>query len=392
MDKREEFLKQLFTEDDIYKVREIFDKNCEDFEECILIHFGTSYSGSYNEFRGFSVNNYSAFGVANYEHAFLLDKNTNDGVMVDRVINLDLNIIQYLSQIIKNKKINNENEFIRYLNTIKEYKMTPNMSIAVIERMSKLGGNESEKIFSEQVLSYVKFLTLPIITKEKLQEDILLPEDKYKMAYKIMEKVNMLKGETIYHEIIAIQALIMKAFLLKMDKKMSKKGKIQELINFCLLDLNVYMENELYLCALYLNDAPEVKRIFEKIETYSKETVRRIKNISWDLANIRLSEKQIIDDLKSGKVTFHYLGTYDKGLQDAIKINPIVIMGKVSGSQIIIRKNRIENMDIFDESMLEYYSKIIGERPKEKNTLEQINDICESVEKDISKRQNDYFG
>ncbi|MDU5598177.1 MAG: hypothetical protein E6040_10850 [Lachnospiraceae bacterium] len=391
MGKREEFLKQLFNEDDIYKVREIFDKNCEDFEECILIHFGTSYSGSYNEFRGFSVNNYSAFGVANYEHAFLLDKNTNDGVMVVRVINLDLNIIQYLSQIIKNKKINNENEFIRYLNKIKEYKMTPNMSIAVIERMSKLGGNESEKIFSEQVLSYVKFLTLPIITKEKLQEDILLPEDKYKMAYKIMEKVNMLKGETIYHEIIAIQALIMKAFLLKMDKKMSKKGKIQELINFCLLDLNVYMENELYLCALYLNDAPEVKRIFEKIETYSKETVRRIKNISWDLANIRLSEKQIIDDLKSGKVIFHYLGTYDKGLQDAIKINPIVIMGKVSGSQIIIRKNRIENMDIFDESMLEYYSKIIGERPKEKNTLEQINDICESVEKDISKRQNDYF-
>ena len=66
-------------------------------------------------------------------------------------------------------------------------------------------------------------------------------------------------------------------------------------------------------------------------------------------------------------------------------------MGKVSGSQIIIRKNRIENMDIFDESMLEYYSKIIGERPKEKNTPEQINDICESVEKDISKRQNDYF-
>ena len=121
------------------------------------------------------------------------------------------------------------------------------------------------------------------------------------------------------------------------------------------------------------------------------ETVRRIKNISWDLANIRLSEKQIIDDLKSGNVTFHYLGTYDKGLQDAIKINPIVIMGKVSGSQIIIRKNRIENMDIFDESMLEYYSKIIGERPKEKNTPEQINDICESVEKDISKRQNDYF-
>lgn len=391
MDKREEFLKQLFTEDDIYKVREIFDKNCEDFEECILIHFGTSYSGSYNEFKGFSVNNYSVFGVANYEHAFLLDKNTNDGVMVGRVINLDLNIIQYLSQIINNKKINNENEFIQYLNTIKEYKMTPNMSIAVIERMSKLGGNESEKIFSEQVLSYVKFLTLPIITKEKLQEDILLPEDKYKMAYKIMEMVNMSKGETIYHEIIAIQALIMKAFLLKMDKKMSKKGKIQELINFCLLDLNVYIENELYLCALYLNDAPEVKRIFEKIETYSKETVRRIKNISWDLANIRLSEKQIIDDLKSGNVTFHYLGTYDKGLQDAIKINPIVIMGKVSGSQIIIRKNRIENMDIFDESMLEYYSKIIGERPKEKNTPEQINDICESVEKDISKRQNDYF-
>lgn len=118
--------------------------------------------------------------------------------------------------------------------------------------MSTLYNNTT--VLEEQLLSYVKFETLPVITKENLQENILLPESKYQWAFQMLKEVNNYKNETIYLEVIAIQALIMKAFLLRVDNKLTKKEKILRLIEFCLIDLNIYMENELYLCSMYLNE------------------------------------------------------------------------------------------------------------------------------------------
>ena len=183
----------------------------------------------------------------------------------------------------------------------------------------------------------------------------------------------------------------MKAFLLKLDNSLNKKEKIKELVKFCLIDLNIYMENELYLCSMYLNEESNVKRTFEKIETFSKDTIKRIQNISWDLAHIRLVEEQMINDLEKGTIIFHYLGTYDIGLKNIININPIIIMGVLDGKPITVRKYDIQNLNVFDEDMMNYYIETIENRPEEKATMEKVMQIHSSISEEITNRQNKHF-
>lgn len=391
--KNELFIKELFKERDKSKVIEIFKKKSKQYDNCIIIYFDICNNTSYEQFKGFSVNDFSVYGVANYENAFLLDKTQCKAlqrtVKVGRVINLDLNIIQYLNKIVNNRKVDNEDEFIQYLQKIKEYKMNLNMSTALMERITTIYENTS--VFDEQILSYVKFEYLSEITKENLQENIVLPESKYQWAYKMSKSVKDYKNTMIYPNVSAIQALIMKSFLLKVNKNLSKKEKVKALIKFCLIDLNIFMENELFLCLLYLNEDPRVKRTFEKIESFSKDTIKRINNISWDLAHIRLMEKQIIDNLKNGEIIFHYFGTYDVGLKNIININPVIIMGLLDEESIVVRKYSIESIDLFDKNMMNYYINIIEKRSKEKNTVEQTEQIHLNVKEEIIQLQNEYF-
>lgn len=387
------FVKSLWDERDINNIGKIFKQYSGNYNKCIIIHFAIAHSTCYEEFREFSVNNFSVYGIANYDEAFLLDNieniESNKIVKIGRVINLDINIIQYLNKVFNGKHIDNEDEFIEYLNQIKHYKITPNISTALIERMSTLYDNID--VLKEQVLSYVKFDTLNMITKENLQKDIPLPEDKRKWAYDIIKEVETHKNSIVYDKIFAIQSLVMKAFLLKLDNSLNKKEKIKELVKFCLIDLNAYMENELYLCSMYLNEEPNVKRTFEKIETVSKDTIRRIKNISWDLAHIRLIEEQMINDLEKGTIIFHYLGTYDIGLKNIININPIIIMGVLDGKPITVRAYDIQNLDVFDEDMMNYYINTLKNRPKETPTLEKVIQIHSSLSEEITNRQNNHF-
>ena len=391
--KDKSFIEELFMERDINKVLEIFKKKSNKYDKCVIIYFDICHNDSYEQFKGFSVNDFSVYGIANYENAFLLDKTQCEGlqrtVKAGRVINLDLNIIQYLNKIVNNRKVDNEDEFIQYLAKIKEYKMTPNISTALIERITTIYDNTS--VFDEQILSYVKFETLSKITKENLQENMALPEFKYQWADRMSKTVKDYKSTIIYPEVIAIQALIMKSFLLKVNKNLSKKEKVKELIKFSLMDLNIFMENELFLCSLYLNEDPKIKRTFEKIESFSKDTIKRINNISWDLAHIRLTEKQMKDDLKNGEIIFHYFGTYDVGLKNIININPVIIMGLLDEEPIIVRKYSIESIDLFDENMLNYYTNILEKRSKEKTTKEQTEQIHLTVKEEINQLQNEYF-
>ena len=387
------FIKSLWYERDINNIGKIFEKYSSNYDKCIIIHFAIAHNTGYEEFKEFSVNNYSVYGIANYDEAFLLDTVENiesdKTVKIGRVINLDINIIQYLNKVFNGKHIDNEDGFIEYLNQLKHYKMTPNISTALIERMSTLYDNID--VLKEQILSYVKFDTLHMITKETLQEDIMLPDDKRKWAYDIIKEVDKYKNSIVYEKIIAIQSLIMKAFLLKLDNSLNKKEKIKELVKFCLIDLNIYMENELYLCSMYLNEESNVKRTFEKIETFSKDTIKRIQNISWDLAHIRLVEEQMINDLEKGTIIFHYLGTYDIGLKNIININPIIIMGVLDGKPITVRKYDIQNLNVFDEDMMNYYIETIENRPEEKATMEKVMQIHSSISEEITNRQNKHF-
>ena len=238
----------------------------------------------------------------------------------------------YLKNIVRNRKVEDEQDFIAYLKYIKESKYNLNMSISLLERISK---PINLKVWSDYVLAFVKYESLDNITKNSLEDNTILSESKYKWA-KDMLDLSVHMGEK-FDQFYVVACILSKAFILK-TQKLDTKRKFVELLNYSLNELNVYMEFELYLLYKYLCDDKSVERAFEKIQGISKKTLDNIKNTAWDILHIRLVEEQIINDLRNGKVIFHYIGTKDIGLQKIININPLKIIGFLDDQQIIVRE------------------------------------------------------
>lgn len=84
------------------------------------------------------------------------------------------------------------------------------------------------------------------------------------------------------------------------------------------------MLKEIVLLALYLSDDERTKKTFEKLEKISK-IEENILNVSWDIYHIRLIEQiMLYDNMKEKEKTIlSYFATADKGLIDAMNINPL---------------------------------------------------------------------
>ena len=59
-----------------------------------------------------------------------------------------------------------------------------------------------------------------------------------------------------------IYCLLLKAVIIENSSKRSFENKIMELLDFVSKDLNTYLENEMLICALFLNKNPEVEYFF----------------------------------------------------------------------------------------------------------------------------------
>lgn len=206
------------------------------------------------------------------------------------------------------------------------------MSISLLERISK---PIDFKIWADYVLSFVKYESLDDITKNSLEDNTILSESKYKWAKDILDSSRYMDEK--FPMFYAVACILSKALILKM-KKIERKRKFIELLNYSLNELNVYMEFELYLLYKYLYDDKNVERAFAKIQGISNKTQDNIKNTAWDILHIRLVEEQIINDLRKDKVVFHYIGTKDIGLQKIININPLKIIGFLDNQKIMVRE------------------------------------------------------
>ena len=231
-----------------------------------------------------------------------------------------------------NRKLEDEQNFIDYLKYIKESNYNLNMSISLFGRISK---PIYLKVWSDYVLSFVKYETLENITKDSLKNDEILPEAKYIWAKEILDSSEYMDEK--FDQFYVVACILSKAFILK-TQKMDSKRKFLELLNYSLNELNIYLEFELYLMYKYLQNNESVERTFAKIQGISNRILENIKNTAWDILHIRLVEEQIIDDLKKGKVIFHYIGTKDIGLQKIININPLKIIGFLDDQKIIVRE------------------------------------------------------
>lgn len=331
-----EFIKELYNEIDPHKICDIFDLKSKAYKEVKLIYFNLGINPYLKPFKNKILNGYSILGVSDYEKSYVFDNKYNSkenrAIEIGKTINLDLNVLTYLKNIVINRKLEDEQNFIDYLKYIKESNYNFNMRISLLERISK---PIDLKVWSDCVLSFVKYVTLENITKDSFKNDEILPEDKYICAKEILDS-SVYMDEKI-DQFYAIACILSKAFILK-TQRMDSKCKFLELLNYSLNELNIYLEFELYLMYKYLQNDKSVERAFAKIQGISNKILENIKNTTWDILHIRLVEDQIIDDLKKGKVIFHYIGTKDIGLQKIININPLKIIGFLDEQKIIVRE------------------------------------------------------
>lgn len=349
-EKNKEFIYKLNNEKDLEKICDLFDEYSKNYKNAKLIYFNLGMNPELNLFKNKLINGYSIMGVSDYDRAYIFDNNYNSKssrqIGIGKTINLDLNVLTYLKNIVNGRTVNDKDNFIFYLKYIKELKYNLNMSVALMERISK---PVDKNVWKDYILAYVKYEELDNVTEDTLVNN-RLSEDGYNWAKKIYDA----KYE-IFNNFYIIACLLSKALILKMEKK-DLNLKFKELLNYSLNELNIYSEFELYLIYKYLHNDMNVEKCFSKMKIISKNTLDNIKNITWDILHIRLMEFQMLNDLKEGCVIFHYLGTKDRGLQDIIKINPIKIMGFLDDKEIIVREdNSISNIELFD--ILQNYEK-----------------------------------
>lgn len=360
-----EFIEALYNEINLYKICDIFDLKSKTYKEAKLIYFNLGINPYLEPFKNKILNGYSFLGVSNYEKSYILDNKYNSkgnrAIEIGKTINLDLNVLTYLKNIVTNRKLEYEQNFIDYLKYIKESNYNLNMSISLLERISK---PIDLKVWSDYVLSFVKYETLENITKNSLKNDKLLTESKYIWAKEILDSSEYMDEK--FDQFYVVACILSKAFILK-TQRMDSKRKFFELLNYSLNELNIYLEFELYLMYKYLQNDESVERTFAKIQCISNRILENIKNTAWDILHIRLVEEQIINDLKKGKVIFHYIGTKDIGLQKIININPLKIIGFLDEQKIIVREHNFKE-EILCEKIDDMLQKHIN-----KNNIGDIN-------------------
>ena len=345
--KDREFIAKLCYETNPYKICDIFDLKSKMYKEAKLIYFNLGINPRLESFKNNILNGYSILGISDYEKSYVFDNKYNSKenrvLEIGKTINLDLNILTYLKNIVRNRKVEDEQDFIAYLKYIKESKYNLNMSISLLERISK---PINLKVWSDYVLAFVKYESLDNITKNSLEDNTILSESKYKWAKDILDLSEYMDEK--FPQFYAVACILSKALILKMQKK-EKKRKFAELLKYSLNELNVYMEFELYLLYKYLYDDKNVERTFSKIQGISKKTLDNIKNTTWDILHIRLVEEQIINDLRKDKIIFHYIGTKDIGLQKIININPLKIIGFLDDQNIMVREHNFKKEIQYEE-------------------------------------------
>lgn len=373
-----EFIEKLCNKSNVEKVCDIFDLQSRQYKEAKLIYFNLGINTKLSYFKNKLIHGYSIIGISNYEKSYILDNRYNskdyNSFKISKTINLDLNILTYLKNLFNDKNIEDRQEFIEYLKYIKNFNYNVNMSTSLLERISK---PININVWSDYILSFVKYETLDSITEDAFKCNTPLPESKYIWAKEILDLSNYKEEQML--QFYVIDCLLSKSFILKMEKSVLKK-KFINLLDYSLNELNIYPEFELYLMYKYLNNELNIQRTFAKIQDVSKKSLDNIKNTSWDILHIRLVEIEMINNLKEEAINYHYIGTKDLGLQNIININPLKMIGILDDEAIIVREQNIN--EIFQENEIDEMLQKHQHKTKlcNVNYKEKFNDISKEIE------------
>lgn len=279
----------------------------------------------------YNKNNYFILPLGKYENAFLLNFNsvisnqTFELVKINRYVNLDSNIISSISKCLSSKKKmdNNLLDLIQYLKSKETSINISSLPYFLEDSLNKNGMKNQLKAY-ECMLYYSVFLNCSFKQIQSLEYS--LQAEDYIYADEVFSKMiqNKKTIECFEPKADVIYCLLLKIYIIHFTSKKNADKKISQLLNFINKELGIYNEYLFVLAYKFFNGNHTAKEFFQKVQCSSKEKLKDIEGMAWDLFNvINLPLEMAILSKMYNFYSLGYFATHDIKLAELIKSNPI---------------------------------------------------------------------
>lgn len=308
---------------------------------------------------------------------------------IDVCVELDTQAVSYLKNIFGeyNQIPNYENikELVRYLQLPSvNYSCLPYLvenaaKIHYINRIECYRNIKSFMLFKSY--DYERALRKESCVYNRGEEDIQIDVDSLyndafseKFAKHYVDYFNMQKG---------IYALLLKTIAIEFENpRRNQKNKMYELIDFVNDELGFIAEREMVICYHYFTRDDRTKKFFKGAQKNNKDILNYIKGMAWDLTHVRLVEREYMTLVDNDiRFAIHILLTFDNGLKDILKINPIEQIALCNG--LIIPKFKNNLLDCIEGATQMLMSQENIKKRKSMSETWDIESLCNKLENAI---------
>lgn len=319
--------------------------NQQQYQDCQIYLFDEDRSNldfidtpiQYGRYVLISPSDYSKFWVINKKTA----NYRNHDLKIIKEINLDLNTLTYLNNLLFNKtdkisRIPDLNDFILFMEKVKKDGYYINIASSILEATQNNTDHESicEMITSCYAFNCLNFNSLKEFSFENLTSHEKIEIDGYKNTY------SLVNDEHHQKRFNCVVCYLLKSFLLKNDKSVSQKKKIELFKKYCLEEIYIFLELEMRVLILYLSNDQTVSKTFEKLQLNAKNLYKKILNTASDICQLRALEEVFVlkNEWEENIYRMQYFLSLDSGLLNLFNDNPISLIFVKNGRTTTIRQ------------------------------------------------------
>ena len=334
--------------------------NQQQYQDCQIYLFDEDRSNldfidtpiQYGRYVLISPSDYSKFWAINKKTA----NYRNHDLKIIKEINLDLNTLTYLNNLLFNKtdkisRIPDLNDFILFMEKVKKDGYYINIASSILEATQNNTDHEliCEMITSCYAFNCLNFNSLKEFSFENLTSHEKIEIDGYKNTY------SLVNDEHHQKRFNCVVCYLLKSFLLKNDKSVSQKKKIELFKKYCLEEIYIFLELEMRVLILYLSNDQTVSKTFEKLQLNAKNLYKKILNTASDICQLRALEEVFVlkNEWEENIYRMQYFLSLDSGLLNLFNDNPISLIFVKNGRTTTIRQK--EQTDLFTEKELMAY-------------------------------------
>lgn len=163
--------------------------------------------------------------------------------------------------------------------------------------------------------------------------------------------------------------VLLKSILLKKNKDIEAKDKLRLLMEFSLKKLGFFAKTEIYFGWKFVKHNDNLK-FFDPIQTLGKNSLKKIRGMSWDLFSVRYLEK-FIGINRNADFYIPYFVSFDNRFIDLLKVCPIraVIMDDETKRVTTVYLDELEFMTDIGNSITQELNVELNDPNKKVNRM-----------------------